>query len=108
LSLPHGGERVPTVAVELLGEEQVLRHLHGVLEEPVDQNDVDADELAAIPDRLGGDVADVRDELQLQVVGLLAGIARTQVGRDVLALAMERAVHASDTPVHGGGRRIGV
>ena len=62
----------------------------------MDEDDVDPDELASVPDGLGGDLADVRDELQLQVVRLLTAVARAQVRRDVPALAVERAVHVQD------------
>jgi hypothetical protein len=63
----------------------------------MDEDDVDSDELAPLPDRLGGDLADVRDELQLQVGRLGATVARAQVGRDILPLDVERPMHG-----HGG------
>ena len=56
--------------VELLGDEHVLGHLDRVLQQPMDEDDVDPDELAPVPDGLRGDLADVCDELQLQVVRL--------------------------------------
>ena len=108
LKLLHRVKGVAAVAVELLGEEQVLRRLNGVLQQPVDQDDVDPDEFAAISDGLGRDLAHVRDELQLQVVGLLAAIARAQVGGDVLALAVKRVMHLGDGLGQGGACRGGV
>ena len=108
IDLLHRIERLAAVSVELLGEEDILGRLDRVLQQAVDEDDVDPDELAAISDRLGRDLADVRDELQLQIVGLLAGVARAQIGRDVLALVVKRAVHAGDGLRHGGGRRGGV
>src|SRR3954447_17116977 len=68
----------------------------------MDMDDVDPDELAPLLDGLGSDVADVGDELQLQVFRLRATVAWTKVGRDVLPLEMERAVHADGGL---GGRR---
>ena len=80
------GQRRVAGAVELLGEEHVLGNLDRVLQQPVDEDHVDPDELAPVPDGLGGHLADVRDELQLQVVRLGAPVAGAQVGRDVLPL----------------------
>ena len=74
----------------------------------MDEDDVDPDELAPVPDRLGGDLADVRDELQLQVVRLRAAVARAQVGRDVLALEVERAVHGDGGLSRRGDRGVAV
>jgi hypothetical protein len=42
----------------------------------MDEYDVDPDERALLPDGLGGDLADMRDELQLQVVRLATTVAR--------------------------------
>ena len=107
--LVHGSEqRCSTSLVELLGEEDVLGHLNGVLQQPMDEDDVDADELAPLPDGLRGDLADVCDELQLQVVRLLTPVARAQVRRDVPALAVERAVHVEDGLGHRGDRGTAV
>jgi hypothetical protein len=91
--------------VELLGDQYVLGDLDRVLEHPVDVDDVYPDELASAPDGLGGDLADVRDELQLQVVRLVAALARAQVGRDVLPLDMEGPVHGS-WQLEESGRRF--
>ena len=76
------GEGGATVAEELVGDQDVLRHLDGVLEQAVDVDHVHADELLPALDRLGGDVADVRDELQLQVAGLRAAPAGAHVELD--------------------------
>ena len=67
--LVHGIERRgASRPVELLREKDVLGDLNGVLQQPMDEDDVDPDEVAPLLDGLGGDLADVRDELQLQVV----------------------------------------
>ena len=55
-----------TAAVGVLGEQDVLGRLHRVLEQAMDEDHVDADELSPALDLLGRDLADVRDELQLQ------------------------------------------
>ena len=47
-------------------------------------------------DGLGRDLADVRNELQLQVVRLSATVARAEVRRDIPPLDVERAVHRDD------------
>ena len=105
----HGiGQSGSAGPVELLGEQDVLGGLDGVLQQPMDEDDVDPDELAPLPDGLRGDLADVRDELQLQVVRLRATVARAQVGRDVLALEVERAVHADGGLRHRGDRGVAV
>src|SRR5919201_2936187 len=39
-------------AIEVLRQKNVLRQRHGVLQEPVDKDDVDSDERLASPDRL--------------------------------------------------------
>src|SRR5919204_4036233 len=51
-NLPHLGQRVLARPVELLGEEHVLGRVDGVLEHPVDVDDVDPDELPPVPDPL--------------------------------------------------------
>ena len=92
--LVHGiGQSGVTSPIELLGKKDVLGDLNRVLQQPMDEDDVDPDELAPLPDGLGGDLADVCDELQLQVVRLSATVARAQVRRDILPLEVERAVH---------------
>ena len=80
-------------AVEILGEEHVLGNLDRVLQQPVDEDHVDPDQLAPVPDGLAGHLADVGDELQLQVVRLGAPVAGAEVGGDVLPLDVERPVH---------------
>ena len=101
----HGiGQSPFTGAVELLGEKEVLRSLDRILQQPMDEDHVDPDELAPLPNRLRRDLADVRDELQRQVVRLGAPPARAQVGRHVLPLAVERPVHR-DGGLGGGGDR---
>jgi hypothetical protein len=59
----------------------------------MDKDDVDPDKVAPLVDGLGGDLADVRDELQLQVVRLSAKVSRAQVRHDMLPLDVEGAVH---------------
>jgi hypothetical protein len=59
----------------------------------VDEDDVDADELSPAPDLLGRHLADMGDELQLQVARQRASAARAHVGRDELSLGVERLVH---------------
>ncbi len=95
-------------AVELLGEKHVLGNLDRVLQQPMDEYDVDPDELALLPDGLGGDLADMRDELQLQVVRLGATVARAQVGRDILPLEVERPVHGRGGLESQGDRCVNV
>src|SRR5947199_10462020 len=68
----------------------------------MDEDHVDSDELAPLLDRLGGDLADVCDELQLQILCLNTTVARAQIGRDVPPLEVERAMHADGGL---GGRR---
>jgi hypothetical protein len=90
----HGiGQSGVTSPVELLGEKDVLGDVNRILQQPMDEDDLDPDERASLLDDLGGDLADVRDELQLQVVRLSAKAARTHVGRHILPLEVERAVH---------------
>jgi hypothetical protein len=68
----------------------------------MDEDDVDPNELVALLlDVLGGDLADVRDELQLQVFRLSTACARAHVGHDMLPLDVEGAVHGDG----GLGRR---
>src|SRR5437867_5612541 len=74
----------------------------------MDEDDVDPDERAPLLDGLGGDVADVRDELQLQVVRLSATVARTQVRHDMLPLDVKGAVHGDDGLGDRSDRRIAV
>src|SRR5688572_3506916 len=74
----------------------------------MDEDDVDSDECAPLPDGLDGDLADVRDELQLQVVGLSATVARAQVRHDMLSLDMEGAVHGDNGLDGRSDRRIAV
>src|SRR5205823_9206117 len=97
-----------TGSVELLGEKEVLGSLDRILQQPMDEDDVDPDELAPLPDRLRGDLANVRDELQLQVVRLHAPVARAKVARDMLALEVECAVHADGGPGRRGDRGVAV
>src|SRR6202040_2746809 len=94
-----------TAAVELLRDEDVLRHLDGVLEEAVDVDDVDADELAPALDRLPCDLADVRHELQPQRARLGAALARAHVELDQPALLVERTMHGGRGLRDGGEYR---
>ena len=91
------GQRGITGSVELLGEKDVLGDLNRVLEQPVDVDDVDPDECLPLLDGLGRDLADVRDELQLQVVRLSATVARAEVRRDIPPFDVEGAVHRDDS-----------
>src|SRR5919204_3507 len=68
--------------VQRLGEEDVLRDGDGVLQQPVDEDHVRADQGLAAPDRLRDHVADVGDELQGQLAGPAAPLAGAQVRRD--------------------------
>jgi hypothetical protein len=65
------GRRLPA-PVEIFGEEHVLGRRHGVLEQAMDEDHVQADELSPPLDLLSRDLPDVCDELQLQVLGLSA------------------------------------
>ena len=98
-----GGASRARAAVERLGEQDVLRHLHGVLEQAVDVDHVHADEVPAAPDRLDRDLPDVRHELQLQVARARAAPAGAHVELDEPPLGVEGAVHG-DRDV-GDGRR---
>ena len=90
------GQCCVTGSVKLLGEKDVLGDLNRVLEQPVDVDDVDPDECLPLLDGLGRDLADVRNELQLQVVRLGATVARAEVRRDIPPLDVESAMHRDD------------
>jgi hypothetical protein len=74
----------------------------------MDEDDIDPDEIAPLVDGLGGDLADVRDELQLQVLRLSATFARAQIRHDMLPLDMEGAVHGDNSLDCRSDRRIAV
>ena len=69
-------------------------------------------ELDALADVLGGHVADVRDEFELQVAGTLASRARAQVRRDVLPFEVEGPMHGrgglEDLGHRGAGVAVGL
>ena len=107
--LVHGiGQRVLADAVELLGDQDVLGDPDRVLQQAMDEDDVDPDELDALADGLGGHVADVRDELQLEVGRPLAPRARAQVRRDVLPFEVEGPMHGRGGLEDLGHRGVGV
>ena len=87
------GRRRAAAPVEILGDEDVLGHLHRVLEQAMDEDHVDADELSPSLDLLDCHLADVGDELQLQVARLSATVAGAQVELDQPPLHVEGAVH---------------
>src|SRR6478735_9403358 len=93
-----------TAAEELVGDEDVLRHLDGVLEQAVDVDHIHADELLSALDGLASDFPDVRDELQFQAAGLRAALAGADVELDKPTLRVEGAMHG-DGRVGDGGHR---
>src|SRR5207253_1651873 len=95
-----------TAAVEILREQDVLGHGDGVLQQPVHQDDVDPSKGLAIPDGLFGDLAYVRDALQLELSRLDAAAAAAQVAGDHAPLTLvKRAVHGDGRLLRSGGRR---
>jgi hypothetical protein len=58
--------------------------------------------------RLSGDLADVSDELQLEALRLSAAVARAEVGRHVLPLEMEGAVHFDGCLSGRGDRGVAI
>jgi len=74
----------------------------------MDEDHVDSDQLPPLSDRLGSHFANVRDELQLQILRLGATVAGAKVGRDILPLEVECAVHPDRGPGGRGDRRIAV
>src|SRR3954453_13195898 len=66
---------------------------------------VHADELLPAPDGLGRHLADVRDELELQAVRLLAAPAGTHVELDESTLRVERAMQRDRRLSAGGYHR---
>src|SRR3954468_21364380 len=74
----------------------------------MDEDDVHADELSPSLDPLDCDLADVRDELQLQVARLSATVARAQVEFDQAPLHVESAVHGDNGLGDGGEPRVAI
>lgn len=94
--------------VELLGQKNVFGDLHRVLQEPVDEDHVDPDQFSPFLDGLRRDLADVRDELQLQLTRLSAPVAGARVGRDQVPFGMEGSVHGDRSLGGRGDRDIAV
>ena len=89
--------------------EDVLVDGHRVLQHPMDRDHVDADELRLTLDLLHRALANMGDELQLQLAGLVAGITRADIARNHLLLfAMKRLVHRVLEVARIGQREAGV
>ena len=95
-----GGGRAPA-SVEILGQKDVLRRLHGVLEQAMDEDHIQADEVPPSLDRLDRYLANVRDELQLQATRLRATGAGAQVELDQPPLDVEGVMHGDGSPGDG-------
>jgi hypothetical protein len=72
-----------------LAHERVLRDGYAILEEAMDEDDVDTRELGVPLHLLEGDLADVSDELQLQLPRLSSPVACADAIRLELELARE-------------------
>ena len=79
-----------------------------VLEQAVDLDHVHADELLPAPDRLGGYLPDMRDELELQATRLLAAPTGTHVELDEPTLRVESTMQGDGRTSDGGHRRRAV
>ncbi|HMG28652.1 MAG TPA: hypothetical protein VK585_00850 [Jiangellaceae bacterium] len=105
--LVHGvGQSGIAASIEILGEKHVFGDLHGALQQPMDEDDVDADQLSSALDLLSRDLSYVRDELQLQVAGPGTTIAGAQVQLDQTPLGVEGPVHGHGS-LGGFGDRCG-
>jgi CRP-like cAMP-binding protein len=102
------GRRRAAAPVEVLGEKDVLGHLHRVLKQAMDEDHGHADELSPPLDLLDCDLADVRDELQLQLARLSATFAGAQVEFDEPPLHVEAAVHGDHGLGDGGEHRAAI